>query len=62
MHKNKHRRKIKIVYGYVSNDVGIAIGEVGISGYIAYILTIKEAYTRYDHMGRPKIAAMDSVS
>jgi hypothetical protein len=38
MQKNAYRREIRFFYEYVLVGVATAIGEVGISGYLAYIL------------------------
>jgi hypothetical protein len=38
MHENTYKRKFKFVYWYILDGVAIAIGEIGISGYMAYML------------------------
>jgi hypothetical protein len=59
MHKNIFRKK-KMVYMYVLDGVVTANRGVGISGYMAYILSIEETCDRFDHMGHLEIKAVNS--
>jgi hypothetical protein len=45
----------KTVYGCDLDGVVTANGEVRISGFTAYILSIEEIYNRHDHMGRQAV-------
>jgi hypothetical protein len=61
--KNTYRTKIKSAYEYGLDGVAIAIGDIGIIGYMAYILislSVEDTYNRYDHKGRPETATVNS--
>jgi hypothetical protein len=49
--EKNYRTKIRIVHGYDLDGVVAANGEVGISGFTAYILSIEETYTMSDQGG-----------
>jgi hypothetical protein len=60
--KNKYKRKTKLVYEHVLVGVATTMEEVGISDYMAYILSIEEIYDMPYHRGRPETASVNSVS
>jgi hypothetical protein len=51
----------ELIYGYVCDGVATLIGEIGITGYMAYILTIEETYDRNDQRERPETATINSL-